>query len=314
MSGKFDTCELPYYYDVENFDRIIEVMVEKKIGWCPTIATWFRPLSPSASRFKQRELSILDDPKAKYLPPSVKALTMWLHDHYEQYSPERLKRVREGYSKIEEFMRRFVKAGGILKAGSDPNHGVPALDIHEEMTMMVEAGLSPMTAIQAGTINIAKTYRKDQHFGTIEAGKIADMAIIDGDPLKDIWATQNVKMVILNGEVVDIGFHPDYKNPIPGSLPFKPTPRMIEISPSAIRQGSGPTVLKVTARKGFQTWHKVTLNGKELKTRFVSGREIEAILPQQAVKHVGTYIVGVESPGEFNSKSSPAYLTVGFRD
>ncbi|MBI4529013.1 MAG: amidohydrolase family protein [Deltaproteobacteria bacterium] len=197
MSGKFDTAELAYYYQVENFDRIIEVMVAKKIAWCPTIATWFRPLSPSAGNFKARELSILNNPKAKYIPPSVKAFTLWLHDHYEQYSPERLGRIREGYGKIEKFMRRFVRAGGILKAGSDPNHGMPAVCFHEEMKMMVEAGLSPMQAIQAGTINVAKAYRKDRDFGTIEEGKVADLVVIDRDPLKDIWATQKVDTVIL---------------------------------------------------------------------------------------------------------------------
>jgi imidazolonepropionase-like amidohydrolase len=62
-------------------------------------------------------------------------------------------------------MRRFIKAGGILKAGSDPNHGMPALGLHQEMTMMVEAGLSPMQAIQAGTINVARGYHKDKDLG-----------------------------------------------------------------------------------------------------------------------------------------------------
>jgi amidohydrolase family protein len=313
MSGKYDTSELPYYYDVENFDRIIEVMVEKNVSWCPTIATWLRPLSPSISRFKARELSILNSPNTRYFPPAVKAFTLWLHDRYEKYSPDRLKKIREGYNKIEEFMRRFIKAGGILKAGSDPNHGMPALGLHQEMTMMVEAGLSPMQAIQAGTINVARAYHKAKNFGSVEPGKVADLAIVDGDPLKDIWATQNVKMVVLNGKVADIGFHANYKNPIPGSQPYMAFPnRPIEILPGAIPLGTGPTKLKVTARRGFQAWHRVKLNGKELKTRFVSSRELEAIVPRDATKKVGTHTVTVDSPNEFNSRSLPAYLIVSF--
>jgi hypothetical protein len=53
---------------------------------------------------------------------------------------------KRGYEKVVEFMRRFVRAGGLVLAGSDPIHGMPALDIHEEVTMFVEAGLTPMQA------------------------------------------------------------------------------------------------------------------------------------------------------------------------
>jgi hypothetical protein len=313
MSGKFDTSELPYYYESENFDRIIEVMVEKKIAWCPTIATWLRPLSPSISRFKKRELSILNDPNTKYFPPAVRAFTLWLHERFKNYTPERLDRIKEGYGKIEDFMRRFVKAGGILKAGSDPNHGMPAVGMHQEMTMMVEAGLTPMQAIQAGTINVAKAYRKDKEYGSIEPGKFADIAIVDGDPLKDIWATQSVRTVIMNGRVMDIRFHANYKNPIPGSQPYMAFPgRPIEVSPGAIPRSTKAAKISVTTRRGFQMWHRVTLNGKALKTRYVSGRELEATVPPEALKGVGTYTVQVESPNEYNSKSAPAFLIVSY--
>ncbi len=59
--------------------------------------------------------------------------------------------------------------------------------------MFVEAGLTPMQALQSATINVARAFRKDKDFGTVEPGKIADIIVVDGDPLKDIWATQNVK-------------------------------------------------------------------------------------------------------------------------
>ena len=59
--------------------------------------------------------------------------------------------------------------------------------------MFVEAGLTAMQAIQSATINVAKAFKKDRDFGSIEAGKIADIIAVDGDPLKDPWATQNVR-------------------------------------------------------------------------------------------------------------------------
>ncbi|MGH7833379.1 MAG: amidohydrolase family protein, partial [Candidatus Binatia bacterium] len=58
--GRLDTEELPFYYEVESFDRLIDAMVRKGVSWSPTIGTWFRPLSPNAGRFRRREVAILD--------------------------------------------------------------------------------------------------------------------------------------------------------------------------------------------------------------------------------------------------------------
>jgi len=56
MTRKINTADLSYYYEPENFDKIVKAMVEKNVSWSPTIATWYRPLSPSVARFKEREL------------------------------------------------------------------------------------------------------------------------------------------------------------------------------------------------------------------------------------------------------------------
>jgi Amidohydrolase family len=313
MSGKIDTADLPFHYEEENFDKIIQAMTEKQVSWSPTIATWFRPLSPSAARFKERELSILNDLKAGYLPAVMREQTLRQYERYEKFPPQRFNQAREGYKKIADFIVRYVQAGGILRAGSDPNNGLPALGLHQEVVMFVEAGLSPMQAIQAATINVAKAFRKDKDFGTVEPGKIADIIAVEGDPLKDVWTIQNVKLVVLGGKIVDTTFHPDYRNPIPNIRPWRATPRDIEISPRSIVQGSGPATLKVSAQRGFDRFHKVTLNGKELETRFVSGNELEATIPPQALKQAGTYTVMVVSEGDFASRSEPAYLIVSFK-
>src|SRR5215472_13383663 len=49
MTGKIDTADLPTYYQEENFDKIVKAMVDKNVSWSPTIATWFRPISPSGA-------------------------------------------------------------------------------------------------------------------------------------------------------------------------------------------------------------------------------------------------------------------------
>jgi hypothetical protein len=243
----------------------------------------------------------------------LRGQTLQQYERYAKYDPERLEHVREGYKKIQDFIRRFVKAGGIIRAGSDPNNGMPGLGVLQEMVLFVEAGLTPMQAIQAGTINVAKAFRKDKDFGSVEVGKVADVVAIEGDPLKDVWAVQNVKMVIKGGEVVDTSFHADHKNPIPNVRAWRPTPKDIRLTPHRIVQGAGPTTLKVTANNGFLRFNRVLLNGQELETRFVSKTELEAVIPAQAVAEAGTYTVGVISPGDFTSKSGPAYLIVSFK-
>ena len=69
----------------------------------------------------------------------------------KRYTPEQLERTKIGYEKAREFIRRFVEAGGILKEGSDPPRGMAALLMHQALVMDVEAGVPPMTAIQAAT-------------------------------------------------------------------------------------------------------------------------------------------------------------------
>ena len=115
---------------------------------------------------------------------------------------------------------------------------------------------------------------------------------------------------MLDGKLVDTALHASWRNPIPNPHPWRATPRQIEISPKAFAQGSGPATLTVTTNKGFDRFHRVTLNGKELETHFVSRSELEAVVPPSALRDVGTYPVEVISQGDFASRSTPSYLIV----
>jgi imidazolonepropionase-like amidohydrolase len=313
MTGKINTADLSYYYEPENFDGIVKAVTEKHVSWSPTIATWYRPLSPSVARFKERELSILDRKEASYLPGVLREQALGQYERYAKFPPERLNNAREGYKKLEDLIRRYVQAGGLIRAGSDPNNGLPGLGVHQEMVMFVEAGLTPMQAIQAATVNVAKAFRKDTDFGTVEPGKVADLIAVDGDPLKDVWTTQNVKLVVLGGKIVDHEFHANHKNPIPAIRAWRATPQEIELSPRSVVQGSGAATVKITTRRGFDRFHKATLAGKELETRFISPGEIEATVPPALTKQAGTYPLIVVGQGDSASKSAPAYLIVSFK-
>jgi hypothetical protein len=142
-------------------------------------------------------------------------------------------------------------------------------------------------------------------------GKVADLSIIEGNPLADIWMTQNVKMVVMNGKVVDHQFH-KYVNPIPEFNSWQQLSEHIVVTPYAVAQGSGPTTIKIRGR-GFWPFHQVLLNGKEIETKFINRTELEAIVPPEAIANVGMYRVTVKSRGEPIAESHPAPFVVGFK-
>jgi imidazolonepropionase-like amidohydrolase len=310
LAGNIEQELAGSYYEPDNFDDIIGVMVEHSVAWTPTIAKWLRPLSPSAPRFRERERQILDNPDAD-LPAAVRTIADVAYEKlYKRYTPEQLDRTKMFYEKANEFIRRFVAAGGILKEGSDPPRGMAGMLLHEALVMDVEAGVPPMTAIQAATLNVAKTFKKDRDYGSVEPGKVADLCIIEGDPLKDIWMTQNVKMVFMEGREVDIGFS-RYKNPIPAFYAYQTLPLDLDISPLYVVAGSGPTVLKVRG-PGMWPFHRVLLNGKPLPTRYVNKTEIEATVAPELIATAGTYFVTVKPEGELLPESHRAHLVVAF--
>jgi imidazolonepropionase-like amidohydrolase len=310
LAGNIEQEIAGSYYEPENFDDIIEIMVKHGVAWTPTIAKWLRPLSPSAARFRARESQILDDPKSE-LPAAMRTITEAAYEKLlKRYTQQQLDRAKRFYDVANEFIRRFVAAGGLLKEGSDPPRGMAGLLLHEALVMDVEAGVSPTAAIQAATLNVAKTFKKDKEYGSVEVGKVADLAIIEGDPLKDIWATQNVKAVVMDGELIDVAFS-NYKNPIPAFYAYQTLPRELEISPPLVEQGSA--ILLTVRGAGMWPFHRVFLNGKPLPTRYVNKTELEATVAAELISAAGTYIVTVKPEGEVLPESNRAHLVVTFR-
>jgi imidazolonepropionase-like amidohydrolase len=222
MTRKIETHEAHIHMDPAMFDRIIKIMVEKRVHWSPTWATWFRPLAKNGREMKRRELALLKDPRLGYLPSYILKDTESFFAKYESAAPEKRSELMTGYRRVQEFARKFAAAGGKIHSGSDPNHVVPAYAVHAELEMLVEAGLTPQQAIQTASLNVAQAWRKDQDYGSVETGKVADLVIVRGNPLQNISDTQNVDMVFMDGKVVDRSFHADYKNPIPRPIEDRP--------------------------------------------------------------------------------------------
>jgi imidazolonepropionase-like amidohydrolase len=98
-------------------------------------------------------------------------------------------------------LRALHAAGVPIVAGTDK--AVPAHSLHRELELYVEAGLTPMDVIRLATLGSARVMRMDGEVGSIEAGKRADMILVDGNPLEDFHALRKVTRVISNGRVFD---------------------------------------------------------------------------------------------------------------
>jgi len=96
-------------------------------------------------------------------------------------------------------------AGVPLLAGTDtPNpYTYPGFSLHEELELLVSAGLSPMEALQTATLRAAEFLGVERLFGSVEVGKIATLVLLDADPLGDIRNTRKIRAVILRGNLLD---------------------------------------------------------------------------------------------------------------
>jgi imidazolonepropionase-like amidohydrolase len=119
----------------------------------------------------------------------------------------------KAFQKYVEIVGALHKNGIPVVAGTDQT--VPGHSLHREIELYVQAGFTPMEAIQAATIVPARVMGIDKEVGTVEVGKRADLIVINGDPLQDIHNTRNVEYVITNGTMYNspelwksVGFRP----------------------------------------------------------------------------------------------------------
>lgn len=102
-----------------------------------------------------------------------------------------------------EDVRLANEAGVVLLAGTDVGvpFQVPGISLHVELERLVEAGLTPLEALQTATLNPARVLDLDDSLGTVEAGKLADLVLLDADPLADISNTQRIRAVVADGRL-----------------------------------------------------------------------------------------------------------------
>jgi imidazolonepropionase-like amidohydrolase len=96
------------------------------------------------------------------------------------------------------------RAGVGILAGTDTMNPYcfPGFGLQDELALLVEAGMPPLAALQSATRNAAQCMGQLDRRGTVEAGKIADLVLLDKDPLADIHNTRSIQAVVLNGKLL----------------------------------------------------------------------------------------------------------------
>ena len=121
--------------------------------------------------------------------------------YYEQRQDGERHRPSRAFKKAMEFERAFVKAGGLLGAGSDPCclSAIAGYGDQRNYELLIEAGFTPEQAIQIMTSNGAKILGFDKWVGTIEPGMQADLVVLAGDPVRTPPDIRNVETVFRRG-------------------------------------------------------------------------------------------------------------------
>lgn len=114
--------------------------------------------------------------------------------------------IRHMVTTSNEFLRQAREAGVLMMAGTDaPTTTIYfGFSLHDELRLLVdEYGMTPMESLQSATSIPAAFMGMDSELGTIESGKIADMVLLDADPLADIANTREIDTIIIGGRAID---------------------------------------------------------------------------------------------------------------
>ena len=166
---------------------------------CPTLTVLRSGAFINDSNFR-------NDPRLKYMPKQLR--TQWdpsTDFRFKQRTAEDFDLSRQTYKKQIELVGMMNRAGVEFLAGTDVSNPYcfPGFSLHDELALLVKAGLSPMEALQTATLNPARFLGREKELGTIEKDKIADLVLLEANPLEDIRNTTKINSVVLNGRLLD---------------------------------------------------------------------------------------------------------------
>jgi imidazolonepropionase-like amidohydrolase len=183
----------------EQVTSLVDRLAKSHVGLCPTLI-----VDEFDSRFLYSAEA--NHPANRFLPRSFVEESLGPEHDMFRTPPELKSVVVSGIQKRRRFVAACARAGVRIVAGTDgPGIGrlVPGFGLHHELEILVECGLRPIHALRTATIDAARAMRKERDLGSIEPGKLADLIVLDGDPLADIRNTTRIHAVSLGGELLE---------------------------------------------------------------------------------------------------------------
>ena len=145
------------------------------------------------------------DPRLKYIPKYLSSGWNPKTDfRLRDRTPEQWAGAKKNYELQVRMVGEMYKAGVPILAGTDVlnPYCLPGFSLHDELAYLVQAGLTPIDALRSATLNPARFLGADS-LGTIAANKVADLVLLDADPLADIKNTTRINAVVANGKLYD---------------------------------------------------------------------------------------------------------------
>jgi imidazolonepropionase-like amidohydrolase len=315
----------------DNYGKLVKLMVAHKVAWVPTLVKDYKLINDRRDEFEKENIHLLSNPELQYIP--ISNLLLQVTNDYSTGIPlvasglvgtidrssQDYVRYRKAYKNLQGLIRALVQAGGHVLAGTAPHSFVlPGLALHQEMELLVDAGLTPMQALQAASLWVAEYLRVQKDIGSVEVGKLADIVILKKNPLDDIRNTRTVETVIQGGRVLPTGFHHFYVNPIPRVTEMNAPgvgfgrPHLRQISPSSAPEGSGDLMLNVIG-SNFGNEATVMFENIPLKTDCVSSTQLKATIPGRLLRAVGSYSIHVWNPRPGGGNSLSTEFIVEFK-
>jgi imidazolonepropionase-like amidohydrolase len=201
VSGQGNLKMLLTTVDQKKCDSMIAKLAQSQTWECPTL-TWQR----GGTFLDQRDLK--NDPLGKYIP------AYWRNVTWKRFTDEMMPDLlrdplelrREYFARNLQMVSAQHRAGVPFLAGTDSAPGVfivPGFSLHDELSNFVEAGFTPMEALQTATNNPAKFFGMESSTGSIDPGKSADAVLLRANPLDDIHNTRKIAAVVADGHYYD---------------------------------------------------------------------------------------------------------------
>jgi imidazolonepropionase-like amidohydrolase len=187
------------YVDDAKVDRIAGATARAGIYTCPTLTVF-----KTAFALGQSEEAIKARPDWGIMPPELRALYLGAREKYWKNPATEARRMRWVQVR-DRLVKAIADSGGKIMAGSDTPEWFFGYGwtLHREMESLVAAGLTPYQALAAATRNPAEFLRASKEWGTIEAGKRADLVLLTANPLEDIRNTSRIEAVVIGGRWLD---------------------------------------------------------------------------------------------------------------